>query len=267
MVNLALVGADVSNSGSPKIHSFIAKSFNKKISYSLISLKADEFDTEIEKALDSFDGVNITAPYKLLVMRHLKSVRGAALNCGSVNTVVCANRLGFNTDCAGFMHLAELFSVHVIGSRVLVLGAGGAARCVVYSLTECNADVFVYSRTYKRAEELSKTFKNTTALKALAGEYDVIVNATGVGAGESEGLTPAPADIFRGAKNAIDLIYKPAQTEFLRLAKSSCLNAVNGFSMLFFQAYYSDCLYFCKAPDKEEAVYLYKKYIEKGNDL
>ena len=79
-------------------------------------------------------------------------------------------------------------------------------------------------------------------------------------------LTPVSARAFAGAKEAIDLIYYPAQSEFLRLAKECGLKTLNGAAMLFYQGYYSDCLYLGLTPNEAQAVELYKKYEEKKKE-
>ena len=79
---------------------------------------------------------------------------------------------------------------------------------------------------------------------------------------QTEGQSPVEGECFEGAEVAIDLIYRPSQTEFLRLAKERLVKAVNGSAMLFFQAYYSDCYYLGKTPSKEEADKLYQAYLQ-----
>lgn len=263
MLKLAVVGADVAQSCSPSVHSFIADCLGKKISYERVSVGQENFDKEIEKILANFDGINVTAPYKIKVLESLKNIYGAAAECGSVNTVLCGERSGYSTDGAGFMQSLSFAGFSAAGKRVLLLGAGGAARCVACSLSKANAQVFVYSRTYERVEELSRMFSDVTPLQKICGEFDAVVNATGVGSGRTEGMSPIDKNYFFGARFAVDLIYKPRKTEFLRLAESCGAKILNGFPMLFFQAYYSDCLYFGINPSSAQADELYKRYIEK----
>ena len=83
---------------------------------------------------------------------------------------------------------------------------------------------------------------------------------------DSEGKSPVSAKAFSGAEFAVDLIYVPAESEFLLLAKGQVLKTLNGASMLFYQAYYADCLFLERTPNVEEAAKLYEKYCNQTND-
>ena len=98
------------------------------------------------------------------------------------------------------------------------------------------------------------------------GGFDILINTTGVGMHDTVGKSPVSAKAFAGAKEAIDLIYYPAQSEFLRLAKGCGLKTLNGEAMLFYQGYYSDCLYLGLTPNEEQVVQLYKKYESKKKE-
>jgi shikimate dehydrogenase len=94
-----------------------------------------------------------------------------------------------------------------------------------------------------------------------SGEYDILVNCTGVGMHDSEGKSPVREKAFENACLAIDLIYKPKKSEFLRVAESEGVAILNGEGMLFYQAYYSDCIYLGLEPDEEQARKYYEKYL------
>ena len=91
-MKLAVIGKDVSKSVSPEIHSFIAEKLGKSISYDKISVPEDEFEDRISGLLGAYDGVNVTIPYKLTVMPHLKKICGDAKVFGAVNTVKTRER-------------------------------------------------------------------------------------------------------------------------------------------------------------------------------
>jgi shikimate dehydrogenase len=95
-----------------------------------------------------------------------------------------------------------------------------------------------------------------------AGGYDIIINATSVGMHDTVGISPVCSAAFEGCQVAVDLIYKPTVSEFLRLAAERGLQTVSGGGMLFLQAYYADCHFLGKMPDEDEAHALYKKYLE-----
>ncbi len=263
MVKLAVIGRDVSQSSSPPIHNFIAKQLGRQISYERISVPEDRFETEIERLLNEYDGLNVTIPYKLSIIPKLNKILGDALSFGAVNTVFTANRTGYNTDGLGFMYMLSSNGIEVNGKTALVLGAGGAGRSAAKKLLDDGAEVEVYNRTYEKALELEKQFKGVKAVKTLENKTRyLIVNATGVGMHESVGQSPVSEQIIAGCEAAVDLIYQPPQSEFLAIANSLGKKTVNGFAMLFYQAYYADCIFFGVEPDKEQATELYKKYLK-----
>ena len=128
MLKLAVIGKDVSKSTSPQIHSFIAANSGLEISYEKISVPEEEFENKIDELLKNYDGLNVTIPYKLSVIPHLKKIAGDALTFGAVNTVVTKTLTGYNTDGMGFMQMLDSNKVEVEGESVLLLGAGGAGR-------------------------------------------------------------------------------------------------------------------------------------------
>lgn len=261
MVKLALIGIDVSKSASPKIHSFIARELGKDITYECISIPKPQFVNQIDDILNKYDGLNVTIPYKLSVMSKLKEIVGDALSFGAVNTVCCATRTGYNTDGAGFMKMLSSCGIDVNGKTALVLGAGGAGRSCVKKLLDEGATVEVYNRTYEKALALKDEFNGVKAIKNLsAKERYLIVNATGVGMHESVGLSPVTEDVISCCESAVDLIYEPKESEFLRIARGYGKKTVNGLSMLFYQAYYADCIFFKTEPNETQATALYNKF-------
>ena len=96
----------------------------------------------------------------------------------------------------------------------------------------------------------------------MTWQGEIIVNATGIGMHQTEGVSPVSSSIFVGKQTAVDLIYEPMESEFLRLAKTQGLQTLNGASMLFYQAYYADCLYLNRAADSAEAERLYTQFLQ-----
>lgn len=273
MLKLCVVGKDVSASQSPVMHSFILTMLeDENCVYDKLSLSSEEFDEIIEEILSYYDGVNVTVPYKERVLSHLKELRGDADAFGAVNTVLTAKREGYNTDGYGFMLMLENAGVSVKDKQVLVLGMGGAGRSCVKKLLDAGAQVSVYERDGERLSAAHKELGGFTPLTNVpVCAFDVIVNCTGVGMHNTVGLTPvvryeegeAPVDrLLPLAGAAVDLIYEPAQSEFLRIAEAYGKQTVNGEAMLFYQAYAADCIYLNRQPDAEEAKELREEYKE-----
>ncbi|MDE7082236.1 MAG: shikimate dehydrogenase [Clostridia bacterium] len=260
---LAVIGKDVSKSTSPQIHNFISSRLNLAVEYNKISVAETEFEGRIDALLAAYDGVNVTIPYKLAVIPHLKKVEGDAKIFGSVNTVNCGTLTGDNTDGLGFMLMLKNSGVTVSGKTALVLGAGGAGRSVAKKLADAGASVFVYDRNTENSASVEKEFQGVHALKEIAEKsYNLIVNATGVGMHKTEGVSPVSEKLLSLCEVAVDLIYVPEKSEFLRLAEKYGKKIVNGKAMLFYQAYYADCIFFGLQPDEEQAKKLFTEFCE-----
>ena len=259
-LRLALLGKDVSQSSSDKIHRFILGKKGYEVEYERVSALSSDFDFAVRRLLGDFDGFNVTIPYKRDIMEYLDGVEGDAFSFGAVNTVVCGSRLGYNTDGVGFLQMLRFAGVDVAGKTCLIVGAGGAGRSVATTLKQSGASVSLYRRNRKELEETCLELGVSVAEK-LTG-YQIIINASGVGMHDTEGISPVGSESFFGAEAAIDLIYRPKQSEFLRLAKEQGIRTVNGEAMLFFQAYYSDCLYLGQEPSKSEMDELYLAYLQ-----
>jgi shikimate dehydrogenase len=215
--------------------------------------------------LKSFDGFNVTIPYKLSVIPHLKSINGDAKSFGAVNTVLTKDLSGYNTDGLGFMLMLTNNGIEVNGKNVLLLGAGGAGRSVAKKLSDAGASVSVYDKFAENAQKLAKDIGGVVAIdKVEAVPYYLIINATGIGMHKTEGLSPVGEDVISKCQVAIDLIYVPEVSEFLRIANSFGKKTVNGKAMLFYQAYYAECIYFGVAPDSKQAKNLFEKYLQQS---
>ena len=261
IIRLGLIGKDVSKSTSPQIHTFILSRFGYDCEYEKISATTDDFDNQIRRLLGDFDGFNVTIPYKRDIFEYLDEIVGDAFGFGAVNTVVSANRTGYNTDGIGFLQMLAYADVSVKDKKVLVLGAGGSGRSSASSLKKAGATVFMYRRNQDELKETCAQLGVLPASDIKKGGYDIVINCTGVGMHDTEGVSPVKESVFDGACVAVDLIYEPQESAFLRQAKKRGLQTLNGASMLFFQAYYADCLFTQRQLNSEEAISLYNEYL------
>ena len=261
MLKLAVIGKDVSKSDSAKMHTFDMRGLGSDCSYELISCPAENFDAQAKKLLAEYDAFNVTIPYKLDIIPYLKGIEGDAAVFGAVNTV--KDGIGYNTDGVGFALMLENSGIEISGKRFLVLGAGGAGRSVVKKLLDGGAEVFLYDLKRESAAAVCKEFAGARLLEEVApAPYDVIVNVTGVGMHKTEGISPVGEEILKNCDTAVDLIYYPRKSEFLRIAESLGKKIVNGEGMLYYQAYYADCIILGRAPSAAEAKELFEKYKE-----
>lgn len=272
-MKLAVIGKDVSKSDSPAIHTFLFSRFQRELSYEKVSIPPEAFSEAAEELFTRYDGFNVTIPFKGEIIGYLNGLEGDAKTFGAVNTVVTRTRLGYNTDGYGFLLMLKNEGIEPKGKSALVLGAGGAGRSVIQKLADSGADVFAYERDPAR---LDAVFKELGCFTPLADvplrTFDLIVNCTGVGMHNTEGMTPEI--VLCGEKQsvgeqllslcgaAVDLIYVPKESEFLRIARSLGKQTINGAAMLFYQAYLADCIYLNRTSDSEEAKRLWKEYSE-----
>ena len=271
MLRLAVIGKDVSRSLSPVMHRFLLGKMGERCTYECVSIPPERFSADVGTLFSRFDAFNVTIPFKAEILPFLARTEGDAKTFSAVNTVVSATRTGYNTDGLGFMLMLDNAGVDVSGKRVLVLGAGGAGRSCICKLAERGAQVFVYGRNFQRLQKIWAEMGNFTPLESIPpAAYDVICNCTGIGMHDTIGQTPTVRTprgefpvgeaLLAGCTAAVDLIYEPAQSEFLRIAASLGKKTLNGGAMLFYQAYYADCIYLERTPSPAEAKQYYMEY-------
>ena len=235
-----LIGSKVESSLSKFLHEKLFRAAGREERYLLLKLRGEEIGPVLRSG--NLLGCNVTVPFKREVMPFLDELDPLAQRIGSVNTVVRrgGRLIGYNTDCDGVLSTLRRLNVSPEGSRVLLLGTGGAARTVAFCLSEGGAAVSVASRELARAEEFCRSFPGAEGkmqpicYDEIAGDYDLVVNATPVGMFPGEGETPLDLSRIRTGA-AFDLVYNPLMTAFLRSAGPG-VRIANGLCMLVEQA-------------------------------
>jgi 3-dehydroquinate dehydratase/shikimate dehydrogenase len=183
-------------------------------------------------------GLAITMPHKQAVLQYLDNTDPFTTKIGACNTVVRSadgKLYGFNTDTSGVVRPLEQ-RIALQDARVLVLGAGGAARAAVFGLRDRGAQVFILNRNLASAHKLARQAKARSIkradLKKL--EFDVIINATPVGMGNTR-ESPLNAEEIK-ARYVFDMVYDPAETRLLKLAKERGCEVIAGSEMFVHQA-------------------------------
>jgi 3-dehydroquinate dehydratase/shikimate dehydrogenase len=183
-------------------------------------------------------GLSITMPYKQSIVEHLDNTDTHTAKIGACNTVVRAQDgklYGFNTDTAGVVRPLEQ-RITIEKARILVLGAGGAARAAVFSLKERGAEVYILNRSPEAGQKLARQAKARTIkradLKKLS--FDVIINATPVGMQNTKESPLQESEI--NAKYVFDTVYDPAETKLLKIARAKGAQAIPGIEMFVQQA-------------------------------
>jgi 3-dehydroquinate dehydratase/shikimate dehydrogenase len=184
-------------------------------------------------------GLSVTMPYKQAILPYLDNTDTHTTKVGACNTVVRAQDgklYGFNTDTAGVVRPLERRLSTLDGARILVLGAGGAARAAVFGLKERGAEVYILNRSAAPAQKLARQARARSIkradMKKLA--FDVIINATPVGMGNSHETPLQEKEI--NARYVFDMIYDPGETRFLKLARERGAQVIPGIEMFVQQA-------------------------------
>ncbi|WP_343223622.1 shikimate dehydrogenase [Paenibacillus oenotherae] len=196
-------------------------------------------------------GVNVTIPHKLDIIPLLDEIDESAQAIGAVNTIVNedGNLIGYNTDGLGYVRsLREEAEPELGGKRVLIIGAGGATRGIIYALAkEGVGSIVISNRTVERAQVLVDAFRLQTDIRVVGSEKlkdackeaDIIINTTSLGMYPHVEGTPIDTSWLRPESIASDLIYNPLTTRFLEEAKSRGCRIHGGLGMFVYQGAYA----------------------------
>jgi shikimate dehydrogenase len=256
----ALVGHPVSHSRSPLIHQLFARQTGDKLTYELIDAEPDQLETAVRGfAAAGGRGMNVTVPHKEAAFELCKTYGPEALAARAVNTISFkqGGMHGDNTDGTGFIRDVCVNHEQAIASRrVLVLGAGGAARGIIGPIIEQHPKALVIAnRTIERAQDLQQDLGSPPQLSICRfGEledmepFDIVINATSAGIrGEQP---PFPASIVGDATFCYDLAYSLKPTPFVAWAQGNgARQAIQGWGMLVEQAADSYAIWRGKRPD------------------
>lgn len=256
MDRYVVIGNPVAHSRSPDIHALFARESGESLAYERLLAPLGEFDRVAgEFFAGGGCGANVTLPFKVDAWRLAADRTSRAELAGAVNwlAVMDGRLVGDNTDGAGLVaDLTANLGIVLAGRRILLVGAGGASRGVVAPLlAERPGRLVIANRTKSRAVDLANRFASLgpvagAGLDELAGDFDVVVNATSSSThGERLAL---PAGVLRAGVAAYDMAYGPAARAFLDEARAAGARAEDGLGMLVEQAAESFRLWRGKRP-------------------
>jgi shikimate dehydrogenase len=245
-------GDPVRHSRSPLMMNRAFQEMGINAAYAAFHVKPDELSNAIAgiRAL-GFRGVNVTIPHKVEVMQHLDAIDEGARIIGAVNTIVNENGklTGYNTDGIGYVRsLREETGIELEGMRVLLLGAGGAARGVAYALAKAGVKrIEIANRTIDRAIGLATAIGEFTDTKGIGlddladrlGSVDLIVNTTSAGMHPNVEELPMNSELIEPEHIVSDLIYNPRITRFLKEAEARGAEIHGGLGMFIYQGAYA----------------------------
>ena len=235
-----VIGNPIDHSLSPKLHNHWLTKNNIKAVYDRKKIKEEDLQSIISQVKEKkINGINVTVPFKKTVIPYLDQLSPEAEQTQSVNTIILSNDnlVGHNTDIAGFTRAIEKLNFNIQGKKIFILGAGGVVPSIIFALKKMNvSQIIVSNRTKKKAEDLKSQFNNLEILDwGDITDFDVIINATSLGLNEETINLDFPKSINN--KLFYDVIYNPAETNFLKEAKKLGNKTENGKLMFVYQAY------------------------------
>ena len=236
MQRLAVLGYPVGHSRSPAMHSaaLAELGLGEGWSYEAIEVAPDAFEARVRAMPgEGFAGANVTVPHKGAALSLADELSETAREIGAANTLVFADDevRAENTDAEGFL---RSLPGSPADKRALVLGAGGAARAIVWALLREGAEVEVWNRTELRSRHLCEELGSETVGVPDQGAYELIVNTTAVGLGGEDPFAELPlaAGAFAPGQTVVDMVYGGEPTALLRAAAAAGATTVDGIEIL-----------------------------------
>ena len=248
----ALIGNPVSHSMSPAIHNAAFMELGLDNIY--VAFQVEDVKSALAgmRALDNFRGMSVTIPHKIEVMQYVDEIPDVDRYIGSINTVVKEDGklVGFNTDGPGAMKAIVDGGVELAGKNVLMLGAGGAARAIAFTLAQKGniARLVLLDINEEFLSRLAGDLKSGTDALIVEGTLDpatvkehivsadLIINCTPVGMHPNEDASLVDEDLFRPGQVVFDVVYNPLETKMLRQARAKGLKVIQGVEMFINQA-------------------------------
>ncbi len=243
-----IIGNPVAHSKSPLMHNGLFEHYGLNNRYLAFDVDSSQLrETVIGIRAFKIKGMNVTIPHKVKIMEYLDDISQEAREIGAVNTIVNDNGklIGYNTDGDGYVRsLIEETNIKLPGKRVLIIGAGGAARAISYALAKNNIQAFIIAnRNMKNAMEMVErlgkdsivTAIHLDDMKAYLKDADVIINTTSIGMSPDIDQSPIDAEFIQSKHVVSDIIYNPLKTKLLKDAASKGAAIHSGLGMFIYQ--------------------------------
>jgi len=253
-----VIGNPIDHSLSPKLHNYWIKENKINAIYDKKKVDENELKNIISQVKDEkISGINVTVPFKKVVIPFLDKLTPEANATQSVNTIyfLDGNTIGHNTDIAGFELAIKYAKYDLTNKKIFVLGAGGVVPSIIYSLRKMKVSKITLSnRTREKAENLKNLFKDLEIVNwGELVNFDMIINATSIGLKNEDGIkfdySAAGPDKF-----FYDVIYNPKETIFLKRAKLFGNRTENGKMMFIYQAHQAFTIWHKLMPNIDDEV-------------
>jgi len=243
----AVIGDPIDHSLSPTIHNAAYRELEMECTYIAYRVAQGELATGIESLKKiKIAGFNVKITHKIEMMRYLDNLDDNCKKIGAVNTVLNDDGIlrGFNTDMDGFLEPIKRKEINIKNSKILLLGAGGAARAIVTGFQKEGAyEIVIVNRTKEKGDELAEFSKKIglharakyiEEMNVLDSKFDFIVNASSLGLDGEQNIVPEK--LLDEQTTVYDIVYKPIKTDLINKAKENNCKIIFGYEMLLGQA-------------------------------
>ena len=235
-----IMGYPVKNSKSPAMHTagFKALGIENEFLFLPSEVKPENLQEAVNAARKlNIKGVSVTMPYKEEIIKYIDILDDDAEEIGAVNTIINneGELTGYNTDWIGAITALEKKTA-LAGKKVAVIGAGGAARAIVFGLVRKGSNIKIYNRSIDKAKEIANDFGvEFGSLDDLpeVGRYEIIINASSVGMNEDK--SPIDKNLINKNQIIFDIVYSPMETKLIKDAKEKGATVIYGYEMLLYQ--------------------------------
>lgn len=246
----AIIGDPVEHSLSPAMHNAAFKKMKLNLVYMAFTVTRSELKEAIQSArILGFRGLNVTMPHKNAVMKYLDEMDPMAKSIGAVNTILNhgGKLVGFNTDGVGAVRALKENGVSLERKKMILLGAGGAAKAIAFQAAQEVKKLVILNRTYEKAEELAEALQKKVGKKVEGEEFsakvlkeemknaNILVNATSVGMHPNVSKSLVPKTVLRPNLCVLDIVYNPLETKLVMDAEAAGSKVVSGLEMLIYQ--------------------------------
>lgn len=256
MSKYALIGEKLGHSYSKIIHErYFELCGTTDFVYDLIEIPKDNLRQEFARISATYDGINVTIPYKIDVMDFIDSISDEAAKIGAVNTIKFSgsHAAGYNTDYFGLKSTFTTNDISVEGKKVVILGTGGVSKAALAVCRDMGAaDITFVSTSAPRLSD----YRVLSYSDAIEG--DVLINCTPVGMYPNSDASPLKS-ISDSFSALVDTIYNPAETKLMKMASAKGIKAVSGLYMLVAQAMYSQAIWKGEQIDRKATDTIYQE--------
>ena len=245
MEKYGLLGEKLGHSYSKEIHEIFFELTGKNASYEMIEKEIGEIEELMESIRNGkFNGINVTIPYKLEVIKYLDEVSETAKKIGAVNTITLKDGklIGDNSDYFGFLKTLELNNIDIEGKKVLVLGTGGASKAIYSALVDNGAENIFFATIIENDSFKVRTQDRLIHYSSIFSfkDFELIVNCTPVGMYPAINNCPLEKENLINTNAVVDIVYNPEETVLMTKYKLKGVKVANGLAMLISQAIKSE---------------------------